>query len=162
MNRPEPRSSTFTQKQRARKSPTEKESSPKEVVNISFKGGTEEAKNLAVVFDLKNGQKLDGQRIPPVRVDEHNPTLGPDDAPVTWVIFGGWECPFSNRLPPVIKALHKAYPERLRIVFKHVTPSHKKVGTIAARESRDVGERNILERGNGTPGERSSNGDHPC
>ena len=59
--------------------------------------------------------------------------MGPKDAPVTWVVFGGWECPFSGRLPPLIEALHEAYPETLRIVFKHVAPSHAKVGSIVAK-----------------------------
>jgi len=111
----------------------EEKKSSQQVVKVAFKGGTKEAESLSVVFDLEKGKKLDGQRVQPVRVDLHNPTLGPEDAPVTWVIFGGWECPFSGRLPPLIRTLHSRYPETLRIVFKHVVPERAKTGQQAAR-----------------------------
>jgi len=117
------------------------------VVEVAFKGGTKEAESLSVVFDLKKGKKLDGQRVQPVRVDPHNPTLGPEDAPVTWVIFGGWECPFSGRLPPVIQALHSRYPETLRIVFKHVVPERAKTGEEAARRLLMGSNKEFWERG---------------
>jgi protein-disulfide isomerase len=128
---------------------TKGKESSQQVVEVAFKGGTKEAESLSVTFDLEKGKKLDGQRVQPVRIDPHNPTLGPEEAPVTWVIFGGWECPFSGRLPPVIQSLHSSYPDTLRIVFKHVAPERAKTGQQAARRLLMISNQEFWELGMG-------------
>jgi len=50
---------------------------------------------------------------------EDSPTLGPADAPVTIVEFTDFECSYCARLAPVIEEVHKAFPEKVRIVFKN-------------------------------------------
>ena len=50
---------------------------------------------------------------------EDSPTLGPADAPVTIVEFTDFECSYCARLAPVLAEVHKAFPEKVRIVFKN-------------------------------------------
>ena len=50
---------------------------------------------------------------------ENSPTLGPGDAPVTLTLFTDFECSYCARLAPVLEEVHKAYPEKVRIVFKN-------------------------------------------
>jgi len=50
---------------------------------------------------------------------DNSPTLGPADAPVTIVEFTDFECSYCARLAPVIEEVHKAFPEKVRIVFKN-------------------------------------------
>jgi len=50
---------------------------------------------------------------------EGSPSLGPEDAPVTLVEFTDFECSYCARLAPVIEEVHKAFPEKVRIVYKN-------------------------------------------
>ncbi len=52
----------------------------------------------------------------PVGPDDH--VRGPDDAPVTLVEYGDFECPYCGVVYPVVKALEKQYAGRLRVVFR--------------------------------------------
>jgi len=45
--------------------------------------------------------------------------LGPLHAPVTAVIFTGYQCPFCKKLEPTLAALQAKYTDKLRIVIKH-------------------------------------------
>lgn len=53
-----------------------------------------------------------------VRGDD--PQLGPRDAPVTVVVFADFECPFTARVWPQLRALAKAEGDDVRVVFKHM------------------------------------------
>lgn len=48
-----------------------------------------------------------------------SPVRGPDDAWVTMIEFGDFECPFCGEEEPVVEALVEAYPTDLRLVFKN-------------------------------------------
>ncbi|HYW55184.1 MAG TPA: thioredoxin domain-containing protein [Candidatus Elarobacter sp.] len=52
----------------------------------------------------------------PVGPDDH--VRGRDDAPVTLVEYGDFECPYCGVAYPVVKALEKQYGEKLRVVFR--------------------------------------------
>ena len=47
------------------------------------------------------------------------PTLGPEEAKVTIVEFSDFQCPFCAQTSPTLKQIHEAYPDQVRIVFKH-------------------------------------------
>jgi protein-disulfide isomerase len=45
---------------------------------------------------------------------------GPESAPVTILEFSDFECPFCARMPPVLTELLERYPDKVRVVFKHM------------------------------------------
>src|SRR4051794_36687121 len=48
------------------------------------------------------------------------PMQGGATAPVTWVIFGDYQCPFTAKLMKTMRALEDQYgPDKLRVVFRH-------------------------------------------
>lgn len=47
-----------------------------------------------------------------------SPSIGPDRAPVTLIEFSDFQCPYCAAAVPQIRALLKAYPEQVRLVFK--------------------------------------------
>ena len=57
------------------------------------------------------------QLIPPVGPDDH--TAGPDDAPVTLVEYGDFECPHCGMAFPVVQAVQRKLGDRLRLVYRH-------------------------------------------
>jgi protein-disulfide isomerase len=61
---------------------------------------------------------------PPVSSRDHR--QGPDDAPVTLVEFGDFECPHCGRAYPIIKEVQSLLGDKLLFVFRHfpITTSH--------------------------------------
>jgi len=49
----------------------------------------------------------------------HNPTLGPEQAPVTIIAFIDFECPYCQRSYPIFEEMVKKYNGIVRVVFKH-------------------------------------------
>ncbi len=84
-------------------------------------------------------QGASGDSLGPVPVGD-SPTLGPDDAPVTIVMFTDLQCPFCAKAHQEIKAVIDNRPQDVRLVFKHTPlPFHQDavpaaVGAIAAGE----------------------------
>lgn len=78
----------------------------------------------------------DGPPKPPVPVDIEigkSAVLGPNDAPITIVEFGDFQCPFCIREWPKIKQVMDDYPGKVRLVFKHFPLSfHKKSPPVHA------------------------------
>lgn len=55
-----------------------------------------------------------------VPVSKNDPSWGSPVAPVTWVLYSDFACPFCSRLVPVMEDLQRLYgPASLRIVWKH-------------------------------------------
>ncbi|HEY4439942.1 MAG TPA: thioredoxin domain-containing protein [Candidatus Elarobacter sp.] len=52
----------------------------------------------------------------PVADEDH--VRGPEDAPVTLVEYGDFECPLCGNAYPVVKELERRYPAQLRVVFR--------------------------------------------
>lgn len=57
------------------------------------------------------------RRLPPVSATDN--MAGPDDAPVTLIEYGDYECPYCGEAYPVLKAVQAAMGERLRFVFRN-------------------------------------------
>ena len=58
-----------------------------------------------------------GRLNPPVGPDDH--TRGPDDAPVTLVEYGDYECPHCGRAHPIVERVRRRLGDRLRFVFRN-------------------------------------------
>ena len=52
-------------------------------------------------------------------VGPHDHVSGPDDAPVTLVEYGDYECPYCGEAYPLLKAVQQALGEKLRFVFRN-------------------------------------------
>jgi NhaA family Na+:H+ antiporter len=44
---------------------------------------------------------------------------GPEDAPVTLVEYGDYECPHCRQVVPIVRQLQERFGERLRYIFRH-------------------------------------------
>ena len=58
-----------------------------------------------------------GQLTPPVTERDH--CEGPDDAPVTLVEYGDYECPYCGMAHPIVKAAQRQLGDQLRFVFRN-------------------------------------------
>ena len=54
----------------------------------------------------------------PVGKSDH--VQGPDDAPVTLLEYGDYQCPFCADMHPMIKAIAKSMGSQMRFVFRHM------------------------------------------
>jgi protein-disulfide isomerase len=58
-----------------------------------------------------------GQLTPPVGADDH--VAGAQDAPITLVEYGDYECPYCGMAYPIVKAVQRELGGRLRFVFRN-------------------------------------------
>lgn len=65
------------------------------------------------------------------------PRRGPDDAPVTIVMWSDFSCRYCNRLEPVLGQIDRMYPGQLRWVYRHLPLDEDNV--IAAEASLAAG-----------------------
>ena len=63
---------------------------------------------------------------------------GPDSAPVTLVLYGDYQCPFTANLHLTITKLQKRLGERLRYVFRHFPLFTKHARTQLAAETAEA------------------------
>jgi len=56
---------------------------------------------------------------PLVDVDESGPRLGPQDAPVTIIVFSDFLCPFCKKTVATLRRLVDLYGNKIALVFKH-------------------------------------------
>ena len=86
----------------------------------------EKAATAPVMLPAAPGQQAAPAAPPPTpsgaqkvgfRADD--PARGPAAAPVTVVVFSDFQCPFCGRVEPTLAQLRQAYPNDVRIVWKH-------------------------------------------
>jgi Na+/H+ antiporter NhaA len=65
-------------------------------------------------------------------------TRGPDDAPVTLVEYGDFECPYCGRAEPVVRALLASFGDDLQYVFRHLPLSDVHEHAEAAAEAAEA------------------------
>jgi protein-disulfide isomerase len=58
-----------------------------------------------------------GRLVEPVNQDDH--VRGPDEAPVTLVEYGDYQCPYCGQAYPHVEALLAARPDTVRFVYRH-------------------------------------------
>ena len=59
----------------------------------------------------------DGELTPPVSARDH--VAGPDDAAVTLVEYGDYECPYCGMAAPIVKRAQQDLGSRLRFIFRN-------------------------------------------
>jgi len=59
-------------------------------------------------------------------VDREDHSAGPEDAPITLVEYGDFECPYCGQAYPIVKAIQSQLGDQLRFVFRNfpITGSH--------------------------------------
>ena len=55
-----------------------------------------------------------------VAVGKSDHALGPEDAPVTLVEYGDYQCPYCADMHPMIKSIAKSMGAQMRFVFRHM------------------------------------------
>ena len=55
-----------------------------------------------------------------VAVGKGDHALGPEDAPVTLVEYGDYQCPYCADMHPMLKAIAKSMGAQMRFVFRHM------------------------------------------
>lgn len=68
-----------------------------------------------------------------------SPFRGPQDAPVTVVMFHDFQCSFSNRSLPTVKQLMELYPDKVKVVFKNFPLDFHKQADMAAEAALAAG-----------------------
>jgi protein-disulfide isomerase len=63
--------------------------------------------------------KPDDTTVWKVPVGENSPQRGPATAPVTIVLFSDFQCPFCSKVEPTLEEVQKAYPDKVRVVWKN-------------------------------------------
>ena len=63
---------------------------------------------------------------------EGSPFLGNPDAPVTMIVFSDFQCPYCAKLGTVIEEVTMAYPETVKVVFKHFPLRNHRYASLAA------------------------------
>jgi protein-disulfide isomerase len=77
---------------------------------------------------------LDPPRVSPV-VHSANPSRGASAAPIVFIEYTDFQCPFCDRVQPTIQALRERYGDSFVHVFKHLPlPMHQQA-TLAAEAS---------------------------
>ena len=74
---------------------------------------------------------------------ERDHVRGPDDAPVTLVEYGDFECPYCGQAEPVVRELLREFGHDLRYVFRHLPLAdvhpHAQLAAEAAEAAADQG-----------------------
>lgn len=69
---------------------------------------------------------------------EGAPMLGPRDAAVTVVVFGDFQCPYSNRARAIVSDLRAMHPRDVRVVWRHLPLPRHADARVAAEAAAEV------------------------
>jgi protein-disulfide isomerase len=95
---------------------------------------------VAVLFFMFAGRPGTGNY---VRISEYNPVLGQEDAPVTFAVFGDYQCSYTNQFfEEVLPQLKESYIDtgKVKLAYKHFpTPEESKIAAEASLCAHDQG-----------------------
>jgi protein-disulfide isomerase len=57
---------------------------------------------------------------------------GPDDALVTIVVWGDFQCPFCAKMAPILDQVRAKYPKEVRVVYRHLPMAFHKKAALGA------------------------------
>lgn len=72
----------------------------------------------------------------PVTALDHQ--IGPEQAPVTIIEYGDFECPICKQAAPALKLLLQHFPEQVRLVFRHFPLETVHPHALAAAEAAEA------------------------
>ena len=76
--------------------------------------------------------RLDADQVYKVGLGLPGHQRGPDDALVTIVVWGDFECPYCARMAPVLEHVRQKYGADVRIVYRHLAmPGHRQAALAA-------------------------------
>lgn len=86
---------------------------------------------------------LDPPRVEVV-ISDHNPTMGPVDAPVVIVEYTDFQCPYCGRVQPTLKAINDRYGDSVRFVFKNLPLAFHDQAQFAAEAALCAGDQDAF------------------
>ncbi len=98
------------------------EKDPEKFIEVVNKAARDAQAKGAEKAQQDESKKRDEEFANPLKakIDENRAILGPKDAKITIVEYSDFECPYCTRGYQTIKEVLKAYPNDVRIVFKHL------------------------------------------
>jgi protein-disulfide isomerase len=75
-----------------------------------------------------------------VDVNDSDPVAGPADAPITMVLFSDFQCPYCQRLEPILATLQERFRGQLRLVWKDFPLPIHRDARAASEAARCAGE----------------------
>jgi protein-disulfide isomerase len=71
-------------------------------------------------------------------VSSRDHVQGPEDAPLTLVEYGDYQCPYCGAAYPVVKRLQRKLGKKLRFVFRNFPLTHSHPFALAAAEAAEA------------------------
>lgn len=98
------------------------EKDPEKFIEVVNKAARDAQSKGSEKAQQEEGQKREEEFKNPLKpeIQEGRAILGPKDAKITIVEYSDFECPYCSRGYQTIKEVLKAYPNDVRIVFKHL------------------------------------------
>lgn len=116
-----------------------------EVVKLVKEGWSEEyiagffgGWRMGMKRNKKGKKSADPNKIYPVTT-MNAPFKGPEDAPVTFIEYTDYQCPFCKRVQPTLKSLLESYPDKIRFAVMNNPLSFHKNALPAAMAARAAG-----------------------
>lgn len=85
-------------------------------------------------FRQQDGRAVGDRQVPGwLEYANEGNRIGPDNAAVTIIEFGDYECPFCQRVAPILQSVVEAHPGDVALVYRHLPLSYHRQAYPAAR-----------------------------
>lgn len=88
--------------------------------------------------DARAGGRVDPGLRPPKQVRTKHPTLGDPKAPVTVMVFGSYQCPYTAMVMRTLAQLVKDHPRKVKVVWRDFPLAFHRESRPAALAGREV------------------------